>query len=107
MVQVLIQLGPDITSDPEAVRGLLERFGITAASPPRDSQVAEVISALARLAAEGTVICDVGSLVRAFASYVCLQNDTVIALNSFPSHYFLLSACQPKLAQYHQIFRLE
>jgi CCR4-NOT transcription complex subunit 1 len=72
LVQILIQLGPDNTSDSEAVRGLLERFGITAASPPRDGQVTEVISALARLAAEGSVICDVGSLVRAFASYVCL-----------------------------------
>lgn len=107
MVQVLIQLGPDITNDSEAVRGLLERFGITAASPPRDGQVTEVISALARLAAEGTVICDVGSLVRAFASYVCLQNGAVMSLNSFPPYCFFLSACQPKLAEYHQIFRLE
>lgn len=107
MVQVLIQLGPDITSDSEAVRGLLERFGITAASPPRDGQVTEVISALARLAAEGTVICDVGSLVRAFASYVSLQIDAVISLNSFYPYYFFLLACQLKLAQHHQIFRLE
>jgi CCR4-NOT transcription complex subunit 1 len=107
LVQVLIQLGPDITNDSEAVRGLLERFGITAASPPRDSQITEVISALARLAAEGTVICDVGSLVRAFASYVCLQNVTVIPFYSFYSHYLFLSACQLKLAQHHQIFRLE
>ena len=91
MVQVLIQLGPDITSDSEAVRGLLERFGITAASPPRDGQVTEVISALARLAAEGTVICDVGSLVRAFASYVCPQNGTMIPLNSFA---LIISFCQ-------------
>lgn len=72
------------------MRGLLERFGITAASPPRDGQVTEVISALARLAAEGTVICDVGSLVRAFASYVRFQNDTMIPLNSFLS--FSMSA---------------
>ena len=88
LVQVLIQLGPDITSDPDAVRGLLERFGITAASPPRDTQVTEVISALARLAAEGTVICDVGSLVRAFASYVCLQSDVLIPFDSFHPIFF-------------------
>lgn len=90
------------------MRGLLERFGITAASPPRDGQVTEVISALARLAAEGTVICDVGSLVRAFAGYVCLQNDAVMLLNSSPPLlFFFLPACQLELAQHHQIFRLE
>lgn len=99
-MQVLIQLGPDITSDSDAIRGLLERFGITAASPPRDTQVTEVISALARLATEGAVICDVGSLVRAFASYVCFQNDVVIPFDLLPQ---FLSACQLKLAQHYQI----
>lgn len=66
----MISLGPELTSDPEAVKGLLERFGITSANPPRDAQVIELMSALARLAAEGNVICDVGALVRALVSYV-------------------------------------
>ncbi|KAF8964122.1 Not1-domain-containing protein [Flammula alnicola] len=69
LVEVLIQLGPDVTSDSELVRGLLERFGITETNPPRDAQVIEIISTLSRLAAEGTIICDVGALVCALVSY--------------------------------------
>lgn len=70
LVEVLIQLGPDITNNAEVIRGLLERFGITEANPPRDSQVIEIITTLSRLAGEGAVICDVGALVRALVSYV-------------------------------------
>jgi len=69
---VLIQLGPDITGDVEVVRALLGRFGITDTNPPRDAQVVEIFLTLSRVAAEGTVICDVGSLVRALVSYVSL-----------------------------------
>lgn len=70
----MIQLGPDITSDPDAVRALLGRFGITETNPPRDAQVVEIMSTLGRLAAEGTVMCDVGSLVRALSSFVSFPN---------------------------------
>lgn len=70
LVQVLIQLGPDITSDPELVRALLERFGITEQNPPREAQVIEIISTLGRLAVEGTPLCDVGALIRTLASFV-------------------------------------
>jgi CCR4-NOT transcription complex subunit 1 len=69
-VQVLIQLGPEITSDPEVVRALLMRFNISDANPPRDSLVVEIMSTLGRLAAEGTTMCDVGALVRALSSFV-------------------------------------
>ncbi|KDR81370.1 hypothetical protein GALMADRAFT_239234 [Galerina marginata CBS 339.88] len=69
LVEVLIQLGPETTNDPEIVRGLLERFGITDVNPPRDDQVVEIISTFSRLAAEGTVICDIGSFIRALVSY--------------------------------------
>ncbi|KAL6309158.1 Not1-domain-containing protein [Sparassis latifolia] len=68
LVQALVQLGGDITSDPDVVRALLTRFGISEASPPSDAQVVEIVSSLARLASEGSVICDVGSLVRALSS---------------------------------------
>lgn len=71
LVQVLIQLGPDITSDPDAVRALLVRFGISDTNPPRDAQVVEIMSTLSRLAAEGTTMCDVAALVRALGSFVC------------------------------------
>lgn len=70
LVQTLIQLGPEITSDADTVRALLLRFGISDANPPRDAQVVEIISSLARLAAEGTTLCDVGALVRALGSFV-------------------------------------
>ncbi|KAF8431772.1 Not1-domain-containing protein [Boletus edulis BED1] len=69
LVQTLIQLGPEITSDADTVRALLLRFGISDANPPRDAQVVEIISSLARLAAEGTTLCDVGALVRALGSF--------------------------------------
>lgn len=72
LVQTLIQLGPDITSDPDTVRALLVRFGISDANPPRDAQVVEIMSTLGRLAAEGTPMCDAGSLVRALSSFVSI-----------------------------------
>lgn len=77
LVQTLIQLGQDITSDPDTVRALLLRFGISESNPPRDVQVVEIMSTLARLAAEGTAMCDVGALVRALSSFVSIQ---------FPGH---------------------
>lgn len=70
LVQVLIQLGPEITSDADTDRALLARFGITETNPPRDAQVVEIVSHLSRLAAEGTTLCDVGSLVRALSKLV-------------------------------------
>jgi len=69
-VQVLIQLGPEITGDIDTVRALLARFGISETSPPGDVQIIEIMSTLARLAAEGTTLCDVGALVRAVSSLV-------------------------------------
>ncbi|KAJ7197229.1 Not1-domain-containing protein [Mycena pura] len=69
LVQVLIQLGPEITSDSEVVRALLLRFNISEANPPKDSMVVETMSTLGRLAAEGTTMCDVGALVRALSSF--------------------------------------
>jgi CCR4-NOT transcription complex subunit 1 len=73
LVQTLIQLGQDITSDPDTVRALLLRFGISESNPPRDVQVVEIMSTLARRAAEGTVMCDVGALVRALSSFVSVS----------------------------------
>ena len=78
LVQILIQLGPDITSDPDVVRALLARFGISDSNPPRDVQVVEIMSTLARLAAEGTAMCDVGSLVRALSSFVSNVSAVVV-----------------------------
>ena len=70
-MQVLIQLGPDIINDVETARALLLRFGISDTNPPRDNQVVEIMTTLARLAVEGTTMCDVGVLVRALSSFVC------------------------------------
>ncbi|KAF5387155.1 hypothetical protein D9615_001699 [Tricholomella constricta] len=69
LVDLLLQLGPDITSDSDVVRSLLGRYGITDANPPRDVQVVETITILSRQAAEGKIMCDVGSLVRALSSF--------------------------------------
>ncbi|KAG6854974.1 hypothetical protein C0991_009797 [Blastosporella zonata] len=69
LVDLLLQLGPDITSDIDVVRALLGRYGITDANPPRDVQVVETMTVLSRQAAEGKTLCDVGALVRAFSSF--------------------------------------
>ena len=87
LVQTLIQLGPEITSDADTVRALLLRFGVSDANPPRDAQVVEIISSLARLAAEGTTLCDVGALVRALGSFVSsnFRSMTSVVVDMFCS----------------------
>lgn len=67
-----MQLGPDITSETEVTRGILARFDMTEAKPPEDDQVVDIFSQLARLAGEGSVSCDVGTLVHAVSSLVSL-----------------------------------
>ena len=70
LVQALVQLGPEITAEPEVTRGILARFDITEANPPNDEQVVDIITQLARLATEGPVPCDVRSLVLTLSSLV-------------------------------------
>ena len=65
-----MQLGPDITSDPDVLRALFVRFGLTENNPPTDAQLVEIVTALARLASEGSMLPDVGSIVRAMSSLV-------------------------------------
>ncbi|RDX42663.1 Not1-domain-containing protein [Lentinus brumalis] len=74
LVQALVQLGPEITGDAEVVRALLTRFGITESNPPTDSQVVELVTALARMASEGTMLPDVGAVVRALSSFNATLN---------------------------------
>ncbi|KAF9001961.1 Not1-domain-containing protein [Cyathus striatus] len=69
VVQALTQLGSEITSDTEAVLAILERFGMSETNPPRDPQVLEFFSTLARLAVEGAALFDVGALVRALNTF--------------------------------------
>ncbi|KZT44176.1 Not1-domain-containing protein [Sistotremastrum suecicum HHB10207 ss-3] len=69
LVQVLNELGPEITSDVDTVRALFRRYGLTDSSPPNDAQVAEIISSMSRHASEGGQLCDVNALVRAIASF--------------------------------------
>jgi CCR4-NOT transcription complex subunit 1 len=70
LVQTLVQLGPEITSELEVTRGILARFDISETQPPDDDQVADIITQLARLATEGSLSCDVGTLVHALSSMV-------------------------------------
>ncbi|KAG7086666.1 hypothetical protein E1B28_002606 [Marasmius oreades] len=69
LIQVLLQLGPDITNDPDVVRALFVRFGISDTSPPRDEQVIEIVATLSRKATEGATLCDVPALIRAFSNF--------------------------------------
>ena len=64
MQALVYLLGPDATSDIDVVRALFARFGVNENNPPTDAQAAELISSLARMASEGTVLCDVGMAVR-------------------------------------------
>ncbi len=70
LVQTLVQLGPEITSNRDVSRAILARFGISESSPPRDEQVVNVVSTLARLASEGGLLCDAGTLVKVLSDLV-------------------------------------
>jgi len=48
----------------------MHRFGISEANPPKDATIVEYMVVLARLAADGSVLSDVGSFVRALSSFV-------------------------------------
>ena len=69
-MQLLIQLGPETTSDPDLIISLFRRYGYAEPAPPREAQVVEIISTLARYASEGAALPDVGALVRALARFV-------------------------------------
>lgn len=84
LVQVFNQLGPEITSDTDTVRVLMHRFGISDTNPPKDASVIEYMVVLARLAADGSVLGDVGSFVRAISSFVSAFIQ--IAMNSTQMH---------------------
>jgi CCR4-NOT transcription complex subunit 1 len=48
----------------------MHRFGISEANPPKDAAIVEYMVVLARLAADGSILSDVGSFVRALSSFV-------------------------------------
>lgn len=48
----------------------MHRFGISESNPPKDGAIIEYMVVLARLAADGSVLGDVGSFVRALSSFV-------------------------------------
>ena len=76
LVQTLVMLGPEITSDFEVIKAVLSRFGTNERNLPSDAFVSELIGALARLPAEGSAVCDVGALVIALSSYVSNSSFT-------------------------------
>ena len=79
----MIQLGPEMTSDPDIVLALLARFGMSESSPPQDEQVVEVVSQLSRLASEGPVTTDVGTLIHTLGTLV--RSHPIYAVE-FPTH---------------------
>ena len=74
LAQVLVQFGPEVTSDVELVRALMTRVGTTDADPPTDLQVLETINRLARYAFDGSPVPDIRVLVRAFNSFVSFSD---------------------------------
>ncbi|KAI0646780.1 Not1-domain-containing protein [Trametes meyenii] len=68
LMQALVQLGAEVTGEADVVRALFVRFGLSESNPPTDAQLVEIITAFARLASEGTLLPDVGSVVRALSS---------------------------------------
>ena len=106
LVQTLCQLGPDLTADPETVIALLRRFGVSEGSPPRESQVSEILQTLARYAGEGSPLCDVGAVVKAICSLVRLLNIFLplhLSLNHFHGSLEILigavPSCKPSICQ--------
>ncbi|KZT20259.1 Not1-domain-containing protein [Neolentinus lepideus HHB14362 ss-1] len=69
VVQVLQQLGPEITEDPDLVLAVFLRFGLSKTTPPREDQVIEIVATFARLASENALSCDVSSVIRAINSF--------------------------------------
>lgn len=57
----------------------MHRFGISETNPPKDANVVEYIVVLAHLAADGSVLGDVGSFVRAIGSFVSILFQSVIS----------------------------
>ena len=57
----------------------MHRFGISETNPPKDGIVVESMVVLARLAADGSVLGDVGSFVRAIGSFVSILFQSVIS----------------------------
>ncbi|KAI0371786.1 Not1-domain-containing protein [Pilatotrama ljubarskyi] len=68
LIQALVQLGAEVTADPDVVRALFLRFSLTENNPPTDAQVVEIVTTLAKLAPEGTTLPDVGAVVRVLSS---------------------------------------
>ncbi|KLO12020.1 Not1-domain-containing protein [Schizopora paradoxa] len=69
LVQLMVQLGPDLTSNANVLRGILGRFGISEHHAPTDALNVELFSTLGRLAAEGTPMGDVGLLVQMMGAF--------------------------------------
>lgn len=69
LVQALNQLGPDLTCDPDVIRAMLLRFGVSDAAPPQTKQVVEILATMARSALEGKQLCDVAALTRALGTF--------------------------------------
>jgi len=61
----------------------MHRFGISEANPPKESTVIEYMVVLARLAADGSGLGDVGSFVRAISSFVSISFHGCCPLNSY------------------------
>jgi len=57
----------------------MHRFGISETNPLKDATVIEYMVVLARLAADGSVLGDVGSFVRAIGSYVSVLFQNAIS----------------------------
>ena len=70
LVQTLLDLGPEITSDPDSIHALMGRFEISTESPPTAAQAMEIIASLSRAAVEGRTLCDVNALMTALTSFV-------------------------------------
>lgn len=80
LAQTLLDLGPDITSDPDSVHALMGRFNITAENPPTAAQAMEITSSLSRAAVEGRTLCDVNALMTALTSFVRVSRPLSVTI---------------------------
>jgi len=70
LAQLIVQLGPELASNVNVLRGVLGRFHISELHAPSDAQNIELFSTYGRLAAEGTPIGDIGLLVQMMGAFV-------------------------------------
>jgi hypothetical protein len=70
LAEALIGLGTEVTADPEVILATFRRFGFSESSPPTESTILDLFTALSSVASEGEQLCDITSLIKTLIAMV-------------------------------------